>query len=256
MPVSTAAALFDIAGRTIIVTGASSGLGARFAAVFHAGGAHVVAAARRADRLAELAAQMPGIRTVACDVTEPGDRSRLVGEALQWHGSVDVLVNCAGMTGPSVPAERFDPDRWDRTIATNLTGAFALSCEVARPMLEAGRGSIIQIGSVLGLVAGAPMMDAAYAASKGAIVNLTRELAAEWAPRGVRVNAVAPGWFRTEMTQEMTDEASERYVARGCPIRRWGRDDELDGIVLYLASDASTYCVGQTFAIDGGWTIR
>lgn len=172
-------------------------------------------------------------------------------------GAIDVLVNNAGVSGPPVASEKHPPERWAQTTAVNISGLFNLTQLAAVPMLEQGRGSIINLASVFGLVANAPVTDAAYSASKGAVVNLTRSLGVEWAMRGVRVNAIAPGWFPSEMTADMTDDdASQRYVARNCPMQRMGREDELDGILLFLAGDGSTYCTGQTISIDGGWTAR
>jgi hypothetical protein len=140
----------------------------------------------------------------------------------------------------------------------NLTGLFGLTQLVARSMLARGSGSIVNIGSILGLVASAPINQASYAATKGAVVNLTRELACEWARRGVRVNAIAPGWFPTEMTNEGMFEAEDglRYLRRNCPMGRGGEPHELDGALLFLAGDASTYVTGVTLAVDGGWTAR
>jgi NAD(P)-dependent dehydrogenase (short-subunit alcohol dehydrogenase family) len=124
-------------------------------------------------------------------------------------------------------------------------------------MIAQGRGSIINIASMLGLVAAAPVKEPGYTASKGAVVNLTRELAVEWARKGVRVNAVGPGWFPTEMTADMfVDDRSMEWLERNCPMGRPGTESELDGILLFLASDASSYCTGQTIVIDGGWTAR
>jgi NAD(P)-dependent dehydrogenase (short-subunit alcohol dehydrogenase family) len=124
-------------------------------------------------------------------------------------------------------------------------------------MLAAGSGSVVNVASILGLVASGQIPQASYAASKGAVVNLTRELAVQWARRGVRVNAIAPGWFLSEMTEEMFgDEASQRWIARNTPMGRSGTEDELDGALLFLASDASSYVTGQTVAVDGGWTAR
>jgi NAD(P)-dependent dehydrogenase (short-subunit alcohol dehydrogenase family) len=248
---------FDVEGRVAVVTGASSGLGERFAEVLDAAGAHVVAAARRQDRLEALSKRLQRVTPVRCDVTSADDRRTLVRTVLDTFGRVDILVNNAGVSGPSVPAERFPVERWTRTIEVNLTSLFAVTQSVAEPMLEAGRGVVIHLASALGLVAGHPMMDAAYAASKGGVVNLTRELGAEWATRGVRVNAIAPGWFLSEMTEPMTgDNRSAAYVTKGCPLGRMGERNELDGALLFLASDASSYCIGQTITVDGGWTIR
>jgi NAD(P)-dependent dehydrogenase (short-subunit alcohol dehydrogenase family) len=249
--------LFDLTGRVAIVTGASAGLGARFASVLHRAGASVVLVARRADRLAALRTQLPRSLAVVGDITDAETRQRVVETTLERYGSIDVLVNNAGVSGPASPAEHYSMERWDRTISVNLSALFQLTQLVAAPMLERRSGSVVNIASAFGLVAAAPVMDAGYAASKGALINLTRELAVEWARRGVRVNSIAPGWFPSEMTSDMTDDdRSQRFVRSGCPMGRMGEEHELDGPLLFLAGDASTYCTGQTIVIDGGWTAR
>jgi NAD(P)-dependent dehydrogenase (short-subunit alcohol dehydrogenase family) len=142
-------------------------------------------------------------------------------------------------------------------IQVNLEGLFGVSQAVAEPMRAQGSGSVINISSMFGLVACGPGPDAGYVASKSAVNGLTRELANQWARDGVRVNAIAPGWFPSEMTSELfEDEQSQRWFARNCPMGRPGRIDELDGALLFLASDASSYCTGQVITVDGGWTIR
>lgn len=250
--------MFSLDGKVAIVTGASSGLGHRFARVLHAAGATVVVGARRVDRLDELVASL-GDRAVAvaCDVADDDQVHSLAATALSIEGHVDVLVNNAGMGG-TVPAEDETMDRWRRTMAVNVDGLFLLSQLVGRSMIGRGRGSIVNIASVLGLVAAAPIKQAAYCASKGAVVNLTRELGAQWGRKGVRVNAIAPGWFMSEMTAEdmFGDERSMEFIRRNAPMGRAGEEHELDGALLYLASDASTYVTGQILAVDGGWTAR
>jgi NAD(P)-dependent dehydrogenase (short-subunit alcohol dehydrogenase family) len=245
-----------LAGRAVIVTGASSGLGARFATVLADAGADVVAAARRADRLEALAATHSRIHSLACDVTDDDDRERLVATTLERFGRIDVCVNNAGASSGG-PEAQATTDAFRRVLQLNLEAVFALSQAVAQPMRELGSGSVINISSMFSLVASAPVPDAGYVASKSAVNGLTRELAAQWARDGIRVNAIAPGFFASEMTAELVeDERSQRWFERMCPMGRPGRPEELDGILLFLASDASSYCTGQIFAIDGGWTIR
>jgi len=255
-PVATPAELFDLDGRVAIVTGASSGLGDRFTRVLAAAGATVVAAARRVDRLERLAGEVDRVEACGCDVARDDDLERLVAGALERHGHVDVLINNAGMGGAS-PAEEESREHFRRVVDVNLNAVFVLSQLAGRAMLEQGSGSIINIASMFGLVASAPVVHASYCASKGGVVNMTREMGAQWARRGVRVNAIAPGFFPSEMTDELIgDEASARWLRRNAPIGRPGEAHELDGALLFLASDASTYVTGQTLAIDGGWTAR
>jgi NAD(P)-dependent dehydrogenase (short-subunit alcohol dehydrogenase family) len=164
-------------------------------------------------------------------------------------------VSNAGVT-TITPAETQSLDEYRRTIDVNLTGVFLCAQRFGRVMLEAGRGSIVNVASVLGLVGVGQVPQAAYAASKGGVINLTRELAAQWARRGVRVNALAPGWFPSEMTADMFSDAQSLRWARGrTPMGRTGVHEELAGPILFLASDASSFVTGQTLAVDGGWSI-
>lgn len=244
-------------GTVAIVTGASGGLGERFARVLLAAGAQVVGAARRGDRLEALAAELDGFSAVPCDVADDGDLDRLVATTLASHGRIDVLVNNAGVGDAGERAESEDPALFRRVVEVNLNAVFVLSQQVAVAMIAQGGGSIVNISSVHGLVAAAPNSQAAYVASKTAVVGLTRELACQWATDGVRVNAIAPGYFASEMTDAMfADERSMRWIERNTPMRRPGRADELDGALLYLAGDASTYVTGQVLAVDGGFTAR
>ena len=245
-----------LTGKVAIVTGASSGLGARFATVLAAAGAEVVATARRLDRLEELAREQSAIHPVRCDVTDDDDRKALVEAALERHGRIDVCVNNAGASSGG-PDRQATLDAFRSVMRLNVDAVFALSQAVAGSMREQGGGSVINISSMFSLVASAPVPDAGYVASKSAVNGLTRELAAQWARDGVRVNAIAPGFFHSEMTAELVeDERSRRWFERNCPMGRPGRVEELDGVLLFLASDASSYCTGQVIAIDGGWTIR
>ncbi|MEU7745482.1 SDR family oxidoreductase [Nonomuraea sp. NPDC049158] len=246
--------LFSLSGRTAVVTGASSGLGARFAAVLAASGATVFAAARRADRLAELAAGDSRIHPVACDVSREDDRERLVATAVAQTGRFDVLINNAGVAG-GTRAEDESSQNFADVLAVNLVAPFHLARLMAA---TSGTGrSIVNVASILGLVSAAPMGGASYAASKAGLVGLTRELAGQWGQAGVRVNALAPGWFRSEMTEELfADARSSRWVEKNTMLGRGGDPAELDGALLFLASDASSYCTGQVLVVDGGWTAR
>jgi NAD(P)-dependent dehydrogenase (short-subunit alcohol dehydrogenase family) len=249
---------FRLDGKVAVVTGASSGLGDRFARVLHAAGADVVVAARRTERLQALAAELghDRIHPVTCDVARDEDCERLIGSAVDLAGHLDVLVNNAGV-GTPMPAEDEPPEHFRGVLDVNLNGLFVLSQLAGRHMIEHGTGSIINVASMLGLVASAPIKQASYCASKGAVVNLTRELGAQWGRKGVRVNAIAPGWFPSEMTQDMwDDDGSLEYVRRNCPMGRGGAGHELDGALLFLAGDASSYVTGHTLVVDGGWTAR
>ena len=248
--------LLDLSGRSAVVTGASSGLGARFARVLVEHGARVVLAARREERIAALAAELGEDRAVAVptDVTDEASLRHAVDTAVERFGGLDVMVNNAGISRV-VRAEEDTADGFREVVEVNLVALFAACREAARVMLPAGRGSIVNVASAMGLVGLGRIPQASYAASKGGVVNLTRELAAQWARRGVRVNAIAPGWFPSEMTAPMfDDERSMRFVERTVPMMRAGREEELDGVLLFLAGDASSYVCGQTIAVDGGWT--
>jgi NAD(P)-dependent dehydrogenase (short-subunit alcohol dehydrogenase family) len=215
-----------------------------------------VGAARRRDRLEEVVGGLDRGVAVVADVSVSEDRERLVAAALEVGGRLDVLVNNAGIGAP-MPAEDESVAHFAHVVDVNLTALFALSQLVGRRMIAQGHGSIINVASMLGLVASAPIKQASYAASKGAVVNLTRELAVQWARKGVRVNALAPGWFPSEMTTDMyTEERSVAFVRTNTPMARGGREEELDGALLLLAGDASSYVTGHTLTVDGGWTAR
>jgi hypothetical protein len=249
---------FSLAGRVAIVTGASSGLGAHFAATLADAGATVVAVARRAERLAALAAAHPAVEAVAADVSRDDECHATVAATLSRFGRVDVLVNNAGISdGPALAAEE-DPDLFRRVVDVNLTACFVLAQACAAPMLAQGSGAIVNIASVHGLVGSSPNNQAAYAASKAGLVNLTRELALQWARHGIRVNAIAPGYFATELTEPMMvgEDAGLGWIKRNTPLRRAGELHELDGALLLLASDAGSYITGHTLVVDGGWTAR
>ena len=251
---------FRIDGQTAIVTGASSGLGARFARVLAAAGATVIVAARRRARLEALVDELrsEGAEAVAvkCDVTADSDAQALIAAAIEATGRLDVLVNAAGIA-PGEDEAIESPALFRRVLEVNTVGLYSCTRAAAKVMLDRGAGSIVNVASISGLVAGDGLDTPSYAASKGAVVNLTRELAVRWAGRGVRVNAIAPGWFPSEMTAEtLSSEAGRRFVDDRTPLGRPGRTDELDGALLFLASGASSYVTGHTLTVDGGWTAR
>lgn len=214
-------------------------------------------AARRAGRLAELADELgERIHPVQADLTDGEDRERVVRVAVEL-GRLDILVNNAGYASTQ-PAESESLEHYQRTMDINLHAVHHM-CQLAGAVMIGQRsGSIVNIASVLGFVGSAPIKEASYCAAKGAVVNLTRALGAEWGRKGVRVNAIAPGWFPSEMTQEemFDDESGLAFIESNAPMGRAGREHELDGALLYLASDASSYVTGHTIAVDGGWLSR
>jgi NAD(P)-dependent dehydrogenase (short-subunit alcohol dehydrogenase family) len=247
-------AIFDMSGKTAVVTGASSGLGVRFARVLADAGASLVLAARREAAVQQLAASLPDAVGVRCDVTSEQDCAELVQVALQRSGRIDVLVNNAGVSHVA-KAEVETTDTFRGVVDVNLVATYTLSRLVGIEMLREGSGCIVNVASMVGLVGLGRMPQASYAASKAGVINLTRELAAQWARRGVRVNAIAPGFFPSEMTQELFGtDSGQAWVEKMTPMGRGGRDGELDGALLLLASEAGSYMTGSVITVDGGWT--
>ncbi len=247
--------MFDLTGKTAVVTGASSGLGVTFAEALAQQGANIVLAARRVDKLKEVAASLKAkTLVVACDIGEHAQVKALIEQAAAKFGRVDILVNNAGIVPDAgMKPERIPPKVFEDNVHINLVGTWYGCREAAQVMLADGKGgSIINNASLAG-VNGIGDFPSAYQATKAAILNLTRNLAASWADRGVRVNALAPGWFPSEMTAgPLSMPVFEKWVTNMAPMRRLGRPEELAGALLFLASDASSFMTGQTLIVDGG----
>jgi len=247
-----------LSGRVALVTGASRGIGRAIACALAAAGAAVVLVARDADRLAAAVDEITGAggRAVAApgDVLAPGAPARLVSGAVDAFGRLDVLVNNAGMNRPG-PALELDEDSWDRVVDLNLKAPFFLSQAAARVMAAQGTGVIINLASTMGAVGDAGR--APYCASKHGVVGLTRALAVEWAPLGIRVNAVGPTWVETDLTRRsLADPAFRADVLGRVPLGRLPEVDEVAEAVVYLASDAARSITGHHLLLDGGWTAR
>jgi len=239
-------------GQVALVTGASSGLGERFAQLLDDAGAHVVATARRPDRLGELARRCRDLESIPGDIADASFRQSLIGQVGDAHGRLDLLVNNAG-TSDDGPIEDQSLADLQRVVDVNLISVLDL-CRLAAPLLFAAPAArVLNVASMFGVVA-SPGPMAGYNATKGALVNLTRHLAAQWGARGVRVNALAPGYFPTEMTGHFADPHLERAIERRTLLGRTATIDEIDGPFLFLASSASSYVTGHVLVVDGGWT--
>jgi NAD(P)-dependent dehydrogenase (short-subunit alcohol dehydrogenase family) len=248
--------LFTLRDHVAVVTGASSGLGARFARLLAAAGAEVYAVARRAEKLTEVAAGLPSVVPVVADIGTPEGRRDVLAELADRGASPNILINNAGTSGP-LSAFDEDAEEFSRVLGVNLTSAYALTRDVVMSAEDPSGMRVINVSSILGMVSGAPVGGAGYAASKAGLIGLTRELAGQLGRRGVRVNALAPGWFPSEMTFELlADESSAKWVARNSMLGRAGHEGELDTALLFLASPHSSYVTGQVIAVDGGWTAR
>lgn len=249
--------LFSCTGKTALVTGASSGLGAHFAKTLALAGAKVALAARRRERLNDVRSSLVGLGAttmpVVMDVTDHSSVAHAVQEACEAIGPISILINNAGVASTGAALDVSDED-WSHVLETNLSGAWMVAQETAKTMVSAGGGSIVNIASVLGArgLAKTP----AYCAAKGGLVNLTRALAVEWAKENIRVNALCPGYIETDLNADfLAGRGGERLLA-GIPQRRFGTVEDLDGPLLLLASDAGSYMTGATLFADGGQTAR
>jgi gluconate 5-dehydrogenase len=250
--------LFDLSGKTAIVTGGSRGLGQEMAEGLAEAGAEVMICARRPEwldeTLAEFRARNFNIEGRLCDVSNPEEVQSLVDETVKTFGKVDILVNNAGISWGAMP-EEMPLDKWQKVLDVNLTGAFLFAQSAGREMLKREYGRIINIASTAGFIACTNDIHyAGYAASKAGLMGLTRELAASWGRHGIRVNAIAPGFFHSRLADKSI-EKSEPFLKKYNPLPRVGAANELKGVVVFLAADASNYITGQTIVVDGGMVI-
>jgi len=249
---------FDIKGQTAIVTGASSGLGVTFAETLAERGINLVIAARRYERLVKIAEDLSKkynvkVISVKTDVSQEEQVINMVNTAVEKFGSLEILVNNAGIACLS-PSVDMNLEEWKKVIDVNLTGVFLCARTVAREMVKKRYGKIVNIASIYGAV-GDIFPTAPYYASKGAVINLTRAFAIEWAPYKINVNAIAPGFFPSEMTAPIfQDEKAYKHILSRTPLGRIGEPLDLKAALMYLASPASNYVTGQTIFVDGGWT--
>ena len=249
---------FGIERQTAVVTGASSGLGVTFAETLAECGINLMIAARRYERLVKVAEDLSskyGVKVVPvkADVSKEDQVINMVRAAIERFGSLEILVNNAGIASLS-PSVDMSLEEWKKVIDVNLTGVFLCARAAAREMIKKKYGKIVNIASIYGAV-GDIYPTAPYYASKGAVINLTRALAVEWAPHKINVNAIAPGFFPSEMTESVfQDEQALKYILSRTPLGRTGKPLDLKAALIYLASPASNYVTGQTIFVDGGWT--
>ena len=251
--------MFDLTGKIAVVSGASSGLGVQMATAFARQGADLVILARRVERLEEFAEKLRKeykvkVLPLKCDVTSTEDIDNAAKAAEKEFGRVDILLNCAGSSKDKGVVDMTD-DEWDFTIATDDTSVFKMTRAFARIMQKNKYGRIINIASMYGLVGNTEIHTVAYHASKGAVVNFTRAVAAELATEGITCNAICPGYFETELTKAVLDTPSfQEFAKTHVPMQRYGKPGELDAAAVFLASDEARYVTGAILPVDGGYT--
>jgi NAD(P)-dependent dehydrogenase (short-subunit alcohol dehydrogenase family) len=249
--------LLDLSGRVAIITGGSIGLGRQMAEGLAEMGADLILCARKKERCEQAAQELQqlGVRTLAlgCDVKNAEQVRAVVDAAVSSFGRIDILINNAG-TSWGAPVEEMRLEHWNKVIETNLTGTFLFSQAVGNVMVPQRRGKIINIASVAGLRGAPPEFQAiGYHASKGGVIALTQDLACKWGIHNIQVNAIAPGWFPTNMSQVVIERSKEAFLSK-IPLRRFGSDHDLKGAAVYLASDASDFVTGHVLVVDGGQT--
>ena len=250
--------LFSLKGKIAVVTGASSGLGVQFATALAKQGADLAIVARRIEKLDAVKGEIEalGVRClpVKCDVTNVEEIKSAVATIEEYYGKIDILVNNAG-ANLFGPAEEQSDELWEKMIKTNLNSVYYFSREVGKGMIKNNYGKIINIGSIHSNVSMAGLPLTAYCSTKGGVLMLTKSLANEWAKYNITVNAIGPAYFESEMTASfVSDNGFQQAIKTYCPMGRLGKEGELDGAVVYLASDASSYTTGQILTVDGGWT--
>ena len=248
--------LFDLSGRVALITGGSIGLGRQVAQAFAEMGANLVLCARKRERCEQAAHELRqlNVRTLAlgCDVTNSDEINAAVKAAINEFGQIDILVNNAGISW-GAPFEEMSLADWRKVVETNLTGTFLFSQAIGKVMISQRRGKIINMASVAGFGGSPPELlnASAYHASKGAVITLTKDLACKWAQHNIQVNAIAPGWFPTHMSDRVIAHRKDMLL-QTIPQRRFGGDDDLKGAAVFLASDASSYVTGHVLVVDGG----
>ncbi len=250
--------LFDLKGKIAVVTGASSGLGVQFALALAKQGADIAIVARRVEKLENVKAKIEALGVkclqVQCDVSNSANINQTVNKIKEYFGTIDILVNNAGI-GMFGPAQEQTDELWETMMSVNLNGVYYFAREVGKIMIEKKYGRIINIGSIHSTVAMTGLPLTAYCTTKGGVEMLTKSLANEWAKYGITVNAIGPAYFPSEMTDAVLENDDFLNVIKAkCPMGRPGRDGELDGAIIYFASDASSYTTGQLLLVDGGWT--